>query len=288
MEEKQNLLNNLQTISSQFSRHLLDVKNKKMSYKKFVHIYGHIRPNSYDLNSSNIDQKGRDFIYFLIDNIKNYEQDTIDITKPLKKIDNYLIKNNYRIESKKWHDLFKNTISSRESSKFMYSKAIDLTLNQLNKEETFDNSRLIDLDFETFIETGKISYVENYTNLELPDVMINSNDFLFFENLNTKPNFVGNTLSKGDIILGSQNNMNLLKNKIVLLPNADPGWDWVFSIPIKGLITKYGGPNSHMAIRAAEKNIVSVFGVGDDLFNQIQQTKTLEIDPKNKKLYFNL
>ena len=61
-----------------------------------------------------------------------------------------------------------------------------------------------------------------------------------------------------------------------------------FSIPIKGLITKYGGPNSHMAIRAAEKNIVSVFGVGDDLFNQIQQTKTLEIDPKNKKLYFNL
>ena len=103
-----------------------------------------------------------------------------------------------------------------------------------------------------------------------------------------EPNFVGNTLSKGDIILGSQNNMNRLKNKIVLLPNADPGWDWVFSIPIKGLITKYGGPNSHMAIRAAEKNIVSVFGVGDDLFNQIQQTKTLEIDPKNKKLYFNL
>ena len=26
-----------------------------------------------------------------------------------------------------------------------------------------------------------------------------------------------------------------------------------FSLPIKGLITKYGGPNSHMAIRAAEK-----------------------------------
>ena len=59
--------------------------------------------------------------------------------------------------------------------------------------------------------------LNNYTNLELPDVMINSNDFLFFENLNTKPNFVGNTLSKGDIILGSENNMNQLKNKIILL-----------------------------------------------------------------------
>ena len=47
-EEKQNLLNNLQTISSQFSKHLIEVKNKNMSYKKFIHTYGHIRPNNYD------------------------------------------------------------------------------------------------------------------------------------------------------------------------------------------------------------------------------------------------
>ena len=82
--------------------------------------------------------------------------------------------------------------------------------------------------------------------------------------------------------MGTQNNISQLKNKIILLPNADPGWDWVFSLPIKGLITKYGGPNSHMAIRAAEKNIVSVFGVGEDLFKQIQKSKIVEIDPKNK------
>ena len=43
LEEKQNLLNNLQTISSQFSKHLIEVKNKKMTYEKFIDIYGHIR-----------------------------------------------------------------------------------------------------------------------------------------------------------------------------------------------------------------------------------------------------
>ena len=42
-----------------------------------------------------------------------------------------------------------------------------------------------------------------------------------------------------------------------------------------------------MAIRAAEKNIVSVFGVGEDLFKQIEKSSLIEIDPKNKKLYFN-
>ena len=85
-KKNKNLLNNLQTISSQFSEHLIDVKNKKMSYKNCIDIYGHIRPNSYDLNSSNINQKGRDFINFFIDNLKNYEQDTIDITKPFKRL----------------------------------------------------------------------------------------------------------------------------------------------------------------------------------------------------------
>ena len=72
-----------------------------------------------------------------------------------------------------------------------------------------------------------------------------------------------------------------------MLPNADPGWDWILNLPIKGMVTKYGGPNSHMAIRASEKNITSVFGVGDDLFKELQNSKILEIDPLNKKLYLN-
>ena len=56
--EKQNLLNNLDTISSQFSKIFLMLKiKKKMSYKNFIDIYGHVRPNNYDFNSNNIKQK---------------------------------------------------------------------------------------------------------------------------------------------------------------------------------------------------------------------------------------
>ena len=39
------------------------------------------------------------------------------------------------MSSEQWHSLFKQSISARESSKFMYSKAIDLTLNQLGNEK---------------------------------------------------------------------------------------------------------------------------------------------------------
>ena len=81
---KTNLLNNLQTISSQFSKHLIEVKNKKMTYEKFIDIYGHIRPNNYDLISNNISEKGEDFINFLIDNIESSKQNNADIKNLFK------------------------------------------------------------------------------------------------------------------------------------------------------------------------------------------------------------
>ncbi len=285
--EKQNLLNNLNTISSQFSKSLHDLKNKKMSYKKFISIYGHVRPNNYDLYSKNIRDEGKEFIDFLIENLQKKDNHNIDTEDTLKKIDKYLYLQKYNFSSSEWHNLFEGSIISRENSKFMYSKAIDLTLNQIKQNHNLDENKIKNLNFEIFSKTGKIFYESENSYFELPDIITNSNDFLFFENLNTKPNFIGQSIVKGELSPISEKKNQRYKDKIILLPNADPGWDWILNLPIKGMVTKYGGPNSHMAIRASEKNITSVFGVGDDLFKELQNSNILEIDPLNKKLYLN-
>ncbi len=285
--EKQNLLNNLNTISSQFSKSLYDLKNKKMSYKKFISIYGHVRPNNYDLYSKNIRDEGKEFIDFLTENLQKKENHNIDTEDTLKKIDKYLYLQRYNFSSSEWHNLFEGSIISRENSKFMYSKAIDLTLNQIKQNHNLDENKIKNLNFEIFSKTGKIFYESENSYFELPDIITNSNDFLFFENLNTKPNFIGQSIVKGELSPISEKKNQRYKDKIILLPNADPGWDWILNLPIKGMVTKYGGPNSHMAIRASEKNITSVFGVGDDLFKELQNSNILEIDPLNKKLYLN-
>ncbi len=285
--EKQNLLNNLNTISSQFSKSLHDLKNKKMSYKKFISIYGHVRPNNYDLYSKNIRDEGKEFIDFLIENLQKKDNHNIDTEDTLKKIDKYLYLQRYNFSSSEWHNLFEGSIISRENSKFMYSKAIDLTLNQIKQNHNLDENKIKNLNFEIFSKTGKIFYESENSYFELPDIITNSNDFLFFENLNTKPNFIGQSIVKGELSPISEKKNQRYKDKIILLPNADPGWDWILNLPIKGMVTKYGGPNSHMAIRASEKNITSVFGVGDDLFKELQNSNILEIDPLNKKLYLN-
>ena len=60
-----------------------------------------------------------------------------------------------------------------------------------------------------------------------------------------------------------------MNNKIVLLENADPGYDFIFSHNIKGLITEYGGSNSHMSIRCLELGVPAIIGIGSREFKLI-------------------
>ena len=78
-------------------------------------------------------------------------------------------------------------------------------------------------------------------------------------------------------------NINL-KNKIVLIENADPGFDWIFSQNIKALITKYGGVASHMSIRCAEFGIPAAIGCGEMIFNKIKTAQKAVLDCKAKRI----
>ena len=65
---------------------------------------------------------------------------------------------------------------------------------------------------------------------------------------------------------------------IVFIESADPGFDWLFTHPIAGLVTAYGGVNSHMAIRANELNLPAVIGAGEELFSTWANTHEIRID----------
>ena len=41
-------------------------------------------------------------------------------------------------------------------------------------------------------------------------------------------------------------------------------------IKLKGLITMYGGSNSHMTIRCSELNVTAVIGLGHKGYNEIE------------------
>ena len=70
----------------------------------------------------------------------------------------------------------------------------------------------------------------------------------------------------------------------MLIPQADPGYDWLFGQGIAGLITLYGGPNSHMAVRAAELDLSAAIGVGEKIYGKIKSASFLELEPLNQIL----
>lgn len=81
------------------------------------------------------------------------------------------------------------------------------------------------------------------------------------------PNFITHKkITATCIRLDAGESAPFLTGKIVLIENADPGFDWIFSQQIAGLITKYGGANSHMAIRCAEFGIPAAIGCGEQRF----------------------
>ena len=69
-----------------------------------------------------------------------------------------------------------------------------------------------------------------------------------------------------------------------MIENADPGYDWIFLHKIKGFITKYGGLNSHMAIRAAELGVPAAIGSGEVLYKSWSKAKTINMDCANRQV----
>ena len=72
--------------------------------------------------------------------------------------------------------------------------------------------------------------------------------------------------------------------RILFVPSADPGFDWIFTRDIAGFVTQFGGANSHMAIRAGELGMPAVIGAGEVLFKRWQTARKLCLDCTNQKV----
>ena len=121
----------------------------------------------------------------------------------------------------------------------------------------------------------------------LPDVIFNENDIYSFSQKQIKGNYITNKEVTSKILsLDNNKAIKNVKNKIILDENADPGYDYLFSYNIKGLITKFGGANSHMSIRCLELGIPAIIGIGEKNFNNIKNSNKIYIDCSQKFLVF--
>ena len=116
-----------------------------------------------------------------------------------------------------------------------------------------------------------------------PDFIEKSSDVYYQDIKLSKGNFVTTKKISGYVLyLKNFEKFKKLSQKIIFLDNADPGYDFIFSQNIKGLITKYGGSNSHMAIRCLELNIPAIIGIGQIEFEKLKKSTQIEYDCEQK------
>ena len=139
-------------------------------------------------------------------------------------------------------------------------------------------------DLKNIIKNNTKNYEAN-TKCDMPNLITSINDFKVFNLFLDEPNFIGNKpINQNTVFINHQEKVKKLDNKVVIIDSADPGYDWIFNYKIKGLITKYGGVNSHMAIRCAELNLTAAIGVGEKIFADLKSSSKVMINPKNKIL----
>ena len=302
--QRESFLSSIQNVASNIQ---IDFFNMKKN--KFIEKYGHIRPNTYNIKSLNY-KNGYNFYFKKTKNykknIKVKQKFTFDkIT--LKKIDFLLKKNRLNIRSQDLIVFIKESIKLREYSKFLFSKNVNAILElikkftsrmniSVNDASFLDISDILSLyysldgnnleqDFKRKIKERKKIFNHNI-NINLPEVITDYRDIYSFKSLPSKINFIGKNIVQGQKISIEENNIkNLnLDNKIVLIEKADPGYDFIFSHKISGLVTKFGGINSHMAIRCSELSIQAAIGVGEKNFLKLIESNTIEINGKNQTL----
>lgn len=291
----------IKTVSSRLSSDIAKVRDMLISQKDFLEEYGHLRPSSYDIYSLSYKDNFDNLIMSGTVNSTNNKNE-IDFRSDLSFLKD--ISYELDISSNEMSEFITKSIQWREESKFIFSKGLSYildSLKQINPHGLYTSGdikylglsellSILDNDlskkacFDLASSRKTTSLIDK--KIELPQVICNQIDFEYFFVGVNEINFIGTkaiiaSLKDLSDYAGTQMDLN---GCIALIESADPGYDWLFSHNISGLITQYGGANSHMAIRAVEYDIPAAIGVGELHRKRIEEFNVVELDCVNKIL----
>lgn len=268
----------------------------------FLSRYGHLRPGTYDILSPRYDEAPDMYFDWSDRPSMPKEPKSFSVTlDQLRKTAELLNEHELEIAPSELFEFIQSGIELRESAKFVFTKnlsdalalVVDLGLKYgVSREELAfcDIATIYELHaaaadpkelITKSIEIGKSRYLDTL-KLSLPPLISSPEDVFAFELPEADANFI--TQKQVTAKTAYYTDRDAISGSIVCIPNADPGFDWLFSYPIAGLITAWGGANSHMAIRAGELGLPAVIGAGDVSFRKWSSAKNLFIDCAGRRV----
>ena len=284
-------MGSVSTVSGQLTR-----DRAMLDKSTFLARYGHLRPGTYDILSLRYDEAPE--LYF----DWNKQPLTPEPVKPfaltlsqMREVANLLESHDLQPDPIGLFDFMQEAIELRELAKFNFTRNLSDVMSLIIEVGCqYDLSRedLAFCDIAAFkelhvaatdpkelllgaIEQGKARYSKTL-KISLPPLIAQPEDIWAFECPESAPNFITQKQITAPVV--GCDNHEKLAGAIVCISNADPGFDWLFAHPIAGLITAWGGANSHMAIRAGELGLPAVIGSGEMLYQRWSEAYRLHVD----------
>ena len=296
----------IHTVAKTFVDDLELLQSGELSKDKFITAYGHLRPGTYDITSPSYKDNFENYIKISTE-VSSRDKVIIQSTNKAENLKKVIEKElklyDLNFSSDKLLKFIVKATEARELSKFEFTKNLNAVLElitQLSKENNISKEDAAFLNLTDILKYSNISSKTNVRNqfeesisqnktkhliskaIHLPELIFDISDTEMFYYSQLKPNFVSHHNIIGEIITLESGLEQTIDNKIVVIENADPGFDWIFSHSIKGLVTKYGGAASHMAIRCAEFDIPAAIGCGDKIYGEVVKSKNILLDCSNQ------
>lgn len=296
----------INTILTEFLISINALQKNEIKREEFVDRFGHLRPGTYDILAIRYSKREKmesfgpaSFDSHQVSNSFEFS----DVEK--ESVNQALINEGFEFDSDVLFDFIRKAISGREYSKFIFSRNISdaleliagwgvtiglnreelsfLTINQIFQTLTHTFHKPIETRLRNLSEEASKEY-EITQALRLPYLISSIEDIYIVPLLKSRPNFITKKRLECPLhyLSGHEIQSSCPDGHIILTERADPGHDWIFLNPIAGLITKYGGSNSHMAIRCAELGIPAAIGCGEQLFELLQQANRVLLDCGSK------
>jgi choline kinase/phosphohistidine swiveling domain-containing protein len=307
--ELEDFLGSIRTVSHLFTHDAHDCAVGNITWDQFVRKYGHLRPGTYDINSLSYGADPERYLSPIIEGART-RPSSLPASGELwhlarQRFADALAEQAITCDVEELELFLRQAIEGREYAKFAFTRNLSLALDILVAwAEPLGVARedLAYIDIQTLLalrneavdgqdlakkllaqaHEGRCTHEQTQV-IELPPLLCKAEDFNVFLYPATQANYVGTGLACGACVdLSQSKGEQNLAGKIALIPQADPGYDWLFGRQIAGLITMYGGANSHMAIRAAEFGLPAALGVGETHYRTLAGAQVLELDASNR------
>jgi glutamine kinase len=297
-EESSIFMANVDAVGSHIGRDFAQLPKAE-----FLARYGHLRPGTYDILSPRYDEAPD--LYFDWSRARPTSSDPPRFAlsiEQLRRIERLLKEHELDIDVLSLIEFIKAGIEGREYAKFVFTRSLSDALSlikQLGEEHGLSADDCAFLNYDViralYGESGSVRETlqgsvacgrERHAltrNLVLPPIITSPDEVFAFHLPRSQPNFITRKSITAPVA-SIGDSPGSLAGRILFVPSADPGFDWIFTRGISGFVTQFGGANSHMAIRAGELGIPAVIGAGEALFERWRTARKLCLDCANQQV----